>query len=387
MRFILSGILLLSVLYVYADAKQLSPYKNNEKHIAKEVDVNNVPVDPACKFQTVWDNVKFNGASRSEIPNTPLKHITVVKFNYSGAWIAWSDENGYHESSKENFVAWKNFPDKIKEYYEKIYMPKWKPFKAKKPFSLRTAQIDPKAKKYQKKTGVFIQKRAVSGVLCRALMNNVFIPYSELPVEIRTLCGFYENEAYIPAMPVLEKKISNYNDNILFVPSNCLKTARRFKEGNQVRVWLEADKPGKFKYIFIQKYRGRMVPNHKSDLHIFKDSVDGRTCIKCKLSDYMNNKFFNFMFDRQSRTPCNVPHYEYALIKKGTQKIGKITVNSYQYLPDYDKKYPPDSIRLLGKLKVPKKTEKNPSATSGGKGNAEGEGGIPGEIPEEEITE
>ena len=335
------------------NAEQHSPYKNDEKHIAKEVDINNVPVDPACKFQTVWSDVRLSGITRSEIPNSTLKYITVIKFNYAGAWIAWSDDKGYHEPSKESYVPWKNFPSAIKEYYEQFYLPDWKGLRSKTAFPLRTAQIDPRARKYQKKRGNYIERRAASGVLCRALFNNVFIPYSELPLDIRTKCGFYENESYIPEMPVLEKQISTLKDDILFVPANGFRIVRRYREGVHARVMLTFDGTGRYTDIFVQKIKGRINPNHSSDLHFFKDTKDHKVCTKCGLSDHLTEKFFNFMFDRQIRNACPVAHREYAFIKKGTQRVGRITMNSYQYLPDYDQKFPKDSKRLLGNKKIP----------------------------------
>lgn len=325
-------------IFCFADS-ELSFFKNDEKHIAAKVDVNNVPIDPACKIKTVWQDVRLVSRGGSIIPSTTLKNITVVKFHFAGAWIAWTDENGYHEPYNENFIPWRNFPDEIKKYYEKFYLPDWKIYKSKKAFFMRSAQIDPHMKKHKDKRGTVIQKRSMSGVICRTLYNNVFIPYSELPLDVRTKCGFYENESYIPTMPVLAQKASTLKDNVLFVPYSGVRIVRRFKEGDLVRVTMISGYVSKNYNIFVQKYQGRMTPNHKSDLHLFKKNGSENICTKCKLSDHINDKFLNFMFDRQSRTPCPVKTNEYAFVRKGTQKVGKNTINSYQYLPDFDEKY------------------------------------------------
>lgn len=354
--FVVVSVLFCCALYCQADIK-VSHYRNDEKHIAKELDVNNVPIDPACKFRTVWENVRLNGVTRSDVPNSLLEHITIIKFHYAGAWIAWTDKDGYHEPSKEHYVPWTHFPDEIRNYYAAYYFKEWDGLKTKRSFFLRTAQLDPKAKKYKNRRGSHILRRASSGVLCRALLNNVYIPYSELPLDVRTQCGFYENESYIPAMPVLEKKISSLNDKILFVESNNVRVLRRFKEGSLVRITIKINGRNSFYNIFINKFKGNLEPNHKSDLHVFKEAIFEKICVKCKLSDHLTEKFFNFMFDRQSRTPCPIMTHEYAFIKKGTQKVGRITVNSYQYLPDYDQKFPKDSVRLLGNKNIPKREE------------------------------
>ena len=332
--------------------QQISHYRNDEKHIAQELDINNVPIDPECKFKTVWDNVRLSGISRSEVPNSVLKHITIVKFHYAGAWIAWTDEKGYHEPSPESYIPWNNFPPEIKEYYKPYYFGNWNGLRSKISFFLRTAQIDPRLKKYRKKRGNLILRRATSGVLCRELFNNVYIPYSELSLPIRTLCGYYENEAYIPSMAVLKKKTSTINDATVYVPANGLRIIRRFTDGDLVRITLDLNTPHIYHHVFIHKFKGQILPNHTSDLHIFKESVYENVCVKCKLSDHSHDKFFNFMFDRQSRNPCPVLTREYALIRKGTQKVGRNVVNAYQYLPDYDQKFPKDSQRSLNGIKV-----------------------------------
>ena len=49
------------------------------------------------------------------------------------------------------------------------------------------------------------------------------------------------------------------------------------------------------------------------------------------------------MFDRQSRTPCQKTHSEYALRKKGEKQIGKFKFQIYEYDVNYDKNNPSDS--------------------------------------------
>lgn len=340
----------------YCHAKEkVTGYRNNEKHIAKEVDVNNVPVDPACKFKTVWENVRLRNVYTTSIPTNNLKYVTIVKFHYAGAWIAWTDEKGYHEPLLVKHIAWTCFPEEIRKYYEKYTLPDWNEVKVKKAFSLRTAQINPVLKRYKDKTGKHIERRSVNGVVCRSLLRSVYFPYSELPLDMRTQCGYYENESYIQSMPVLDKKIPSLSDNILFIQPYGFRIIRRMKDGFVASVSLSRHTRGNYKKIFVQNFKGRLVPNHRSDLHIFEMNGSEKRCENCKLSDHLTERFYNYMFDRQSRTPCSVTKMEYAFVKKGTKKIGNETLNSYVFIPDFDKKYPKDSVRMLGNKKIPQR--------------------------------
>ena len=312
-------------------------YKNDEEHIAEKVDENNVPIDPACKIKLTWKNVKLSSVQRGV-----LKTITIVKFSPAGAWIAWRDEKGYHETIGDRYIQWRSFPKDIKTYYENIYKPNWKVYKSKTAFGLRTPPK--KDSKMNGKKGTVIKSRSGKGLLCREISGNIFIPYSEFPLDVRTACGYYENEAYIPSVPILERKNPTLEDEILFIRPNDVSGLRKIKGGSWIlKVKIEKDGRIVRDNILIEPFKGRFAPNHKSDLHIFRSSRELRECIKCKLSDHVNKIFFNFMFDRQSRTPCQKTHSEYALRKKGEKQIGKFKFQIYEYDVNYDKNNPSDS--------------------------------------------
>lgn len=338
----------LSFLFLsYGSVPTKSRYKNNEQHIATKVDINGVPVDPQCKMKMVWDNVRLSGVTRVDIPNSVIKHMTVVKFHYAGAWIAWTDEKGYHEPTEDRYIPWKNFPKEIRDYYARYYLPEWDGLKVKKPFTIRTPQYDSRGREIPPKPGFFIRRRAASGVLCREVFNNVYIPYSELPLDVRTLCGFYENEAYIPETPVMVRGEMSFDDPIIYVAPNRFRIVRRFTDGYHVVIRIPSGSKLAVKSIFLKKYKGRLVPNHKSDLHIFDESQIEKKCIKCGLSDHNSRRYFNYMFDRQVRVPCPVLSQEYAIIRQGEQKVGRSMLPAYVYQADFDVKHPKDSKVLL----------------------------------------
>ena len=340
-------------LYAAAAHNDKSWYKNNEKHIAKNLDENGVPIDPDCKFQTLWENVTMNKvASRANIPNK-FEKMTVVKFHYAGAWVAWSDEKGYHEPLVANYIPWSNFPDEISEYYAKYCFPKKKikNLKIKQSFTLRTPQYDRHGKLVKMRHGNIIKARGITGLLCPEISNNVYVPYSDFPPLVRKEVGFWENEAYIPSMPVLERKAVDFNKTMLFLSTSELTRLKTFSNGYWVRASYYVGKKLEKKDFFIKKFKGRLKPNHKSDLHTFKEIEYHKVCTKCDLSDHTSPKYFNYMFDRQCRNACQVKHDVYALKKSGTQKVGIKILPAYEFDVDYSANNPPDSeLVKQGKL-------------------------------------
>lgn len=341
--------LILFAAVVYAAPGNRSGYVNNEMHRANKLDENNVPIDPGIAMQTLWRNVRINGVTKAGIPNVTLEKITVVKFHWAGAWIAWTDKNGYHEPTKDDYIPWKNFPPEISDYYAQFCLPEWKrEMRVKTPFTLRTPQYHRNGKLMEKKYGHLIKRRGVTGLLCPEVSNNVYVPFSEFPLYVRTIVGFWENESYIPEMPVLEKTPPSIDDDVIFVASSDLNTLRVFNDGTLYKMsFFDGQKTVK-QDVFVKrgKKRGRLVPNHQSDLHVFKENHSARVCTKCNLSDHISDKYFNYMFDRQVRNACPVKHKEFAMVKKGTKKVGNRKVPMYQIDADYDKKNDPDSVRL-----------------------------------------
>lgn len=331
----------------FAAPGNFSRYRNNEDHTTDKLDENNVPIDPDCNFRTLWKNVRLNAVARADIPNRTLEKMTVVKFHWAGAWIAWTDKDGYHEPTKEDYIPWKNFPVEISGYYARYCFPEWKrEVRASRPFTLRTPQYTKNGKLIKRKYGTLIKRRGVTGLLCPEVSNNVYVPFSEFPPHVRELVGFWENESYVPDMPVLEKMPPSLSDDILFLYAREFRIVRRYLDG----IWAQAtfydgQKTVK-KDIFIGKVRGRLRPNHKSDLHTMKDSTFQKECTKCDLSDHTSGKYFNYMYDRQVRSACPVKHDEYALKKVGLKKIGRKTMPKYEFIKDYDKNNDPDSVRL-----------------------------------------
>lgn len=330
-----------------------SPYKNNEKHTANAVDVNYIPIDKACKLQMLWHDVQLKDISRIGVPNNVIKNMTVVKFNFLGAWIAWYDGKTYNEVTGD-YIPWRCFPDEIKEHFESAVMPDFKTYKSKKAFSLRTPQTYRGKVVNTPKTAKVINHRSGGGLRCVELRKNIYIPFSEFPPEIRTACGFYENQSYIPSMPQMERGDITLKDKILYLyPSaNNFRQLRRFKEGYLCKVTFIQQGKTSRNDIFIKLSKGRIEPNHKSDLHTFNETENGRICTKCNLSDHLNDKYFNFMFDRQSRMPCSIKHKEYAFVRSGNMKVGRRTLQAYEYFQDFDKKYPSDSEILWKKAKI-----------------------------------
>ena len=197
-----------------------------------------------------------------------------------------------------------------------------------------------------------IKRRGVTGLLCPEISNNVYVPFSEFPSDIRELVGFWENEAYIPEMPVLERAPSSTDDDILFLNAGEFRVVRRFYDGIRARAeFFDGQKIVK-KDIFITKTKSTLRPNHLSDLHLMRDNLFHKVCTKCDLSDHSSEKYFNYMYDRQVRTACPVKHKEYALKKVGTKKIGREVIPKYEYIKDYDKNNDPDSVRLQKEASV-----------------------------------
>ena len=324
-----------------------SGYVNNEDHTTNKLDANNVPIDPDAPFKTLWRNVRLSAVAKADIPQKTLEKMTVVKFHWAGAWIAWTDKDGYHEPTKADYIPWKNFPVEISAYYARYCRPEWKrEIRVARPFTLRTPQYGRNGKLLVKKYGTIIKRRGVSGLLCPEISNNVYVPFSEFPPDIRELVGFWENEAYDPDMPVLERIPSSIDDDILMLTDSEIRIVRKFLDGMRVQAtFFDGQKVVK-KEIFISKIKGRMRPNHKSDLHLMKENKSHKICVKCDLSDHTSDKYFNYMYDRQVRTACPVKHDEYALKKVGVKKIGRVTMPRYEYIKDYDKHNDPDSVRL-----------------------------------------
>ncbi len=359
----------------FGDDENISLYKNNEDHAAKKVDANNVPVDPANKLKMIWDNVRFKSVNHSGIPRGGIKKLTIVKFNYIGAWIAWVDEKGYHEITGDRCIPWRSFPEDIRKYYAKHYMPEWKMFKNKTPFTLRTPHFSRNGNELKKKKGAVIRKRSAGGLLCTEISHSI-VPFSEFPPEVRQKCGFYQNEAYIPEVPVMIRTEVTFDDPVLFVHPTNIKFKRKLKNG----VWMASislRNEGKtvIKDVFIEPFKGYPRPNHKSDLHVFKESKDEKKCSKCGLSDRLNDRYFNFMFDRQCRTGCSKVTVEYALNKKEDKKIGRLTLPAYELDVEYDKKNPADSKVLMDAVQ--------PAVDEGADGGADGGNAAPEGMPTE----
>lgn len=348
-------LVLLSVFFgvVSAAHNDKSLYKNNEKHIAKSLDENGVPIDPECPFKTLWHDVELAiTVSRANIPKK-FEKMTVVRFHHAGAWIAWTDAEGYHESLQANYIAWRNFPEEIRLYYAKFCFPKMKikDMLIMPSFTLRTPQYNRRGELIVRHSGTVINDRGITGLLCKEISNNVFVPFSEFPPHVRKKVGFWENEAYIPSMPVIEQKTVNFNSQLLFLSENELKVVKTYKNGYWVRAEYSVGLKVEKKDFFIKKFKGKLRPNHESDLHTFQETEYRKVCSKCDLSDHSSAKYFNYMFDRQCRNACQVKHKVYVLKRSGTQKVGKKTYPAYEYDADYSANNPPDSeLVKQGKL-------------------------------------
>jgi hypothetical protein len=276
-----------------AEDENLSLYKNDEEHIAKKVDANNVPIDPACKLKLVWDNVKIHGNIRTAVPKNAIKKLTIVKFNFAGAWIAWTDDRGYHELTDNNYIPWRNFPEEIRSYYAKHCLPEWKIQKIKTPFSLRSPQFTRSGKELSRKKGSTVRRRTSIGLLCPEITRNVFVPFSEFPLEVRTQCGYYENESYIPEVPLMTRGAVSLDDPVLFLPANSLAFKQRFRDGSRMaRITLKKEGKTVFKDIVIEPFKGSARANHNSDLHVFKESKVEKKCIKCEKTLAKYEKMF-----------------------------------------------------------------------------------------------
>ncbi len=324
----------------------LYEYRNNEKHIATTLDPNGVPIDPKCKFKTVWNNILLSGSFAAKVPGR-LASLTIIKFHYAGAWIAYIDQNGkYHEMlDDDTFIPWESFPTEMQDYYRtfskshikgadwnKVYKP---------PFKLRTPpRMNEKATKKHRMTSL-VDKRRTSGLLCKHLKNNVYIPYSEFPPHVREDTGYYENECYIPNSPIMEYILNDVNDAIIRVPKVQLEKARvlqYLKDGWIISVrFLENGKVIQKKIIFIKgKFPSiqKLKYNHESNLHVFEQSQNDKHCLKCGISDHYgtSKEYFNYMWERQIRTPCNVIHLEISLKKLPDRKIRGISYPVYEYI-------------------------------------------------------
>lgn len=331
----------------FAAPGNFSQYRNNEDHRTYKLDENNIPIDHKCRFKTLWRNVRLSAVTKADIPNRVLGKITIVKFHWAGAWIAWTDKDGYHEPTKDDYIPWRNFPNEISDYYAQYCMPHWKrEVRASYPFTLRTPQYGKNGRLIQRKYGTLIKRRGITGLLCPEISNNVYVPFSEFPPLVRELVGFWENESYIEDMPLLEKTPPSLNDDILLISAREFRIVRRFLDGVRAQVIFHDGQKTVTKDIFITKVKGRIRPNHKSDLHIMENNKFHKICNKCDLSDHTSGKYFNYMYDRQIRSACPVKHEEYAFKKIGTKKIGRIIMPKYEYVRDFDKNNDPDSVRL-----------------------------------------